>query len=222
MDSGGGVVSRGEAGEVSENEVIAEKASAVDKANTTINTMTDTMSSVITNTKTTTTINTTTNTKTTTTINTTTNTKTTTTTTHTTPTTLHKTIGTLSLALHFTYLVTPSFSFSSLRWASAFILTHSTRVIPQCYSMVLSVFFAYYLLPQVLPLPWAREVLRLQVLVVIVSTLYNTASPVIWSVFTPLLLFVLVMESVYTLSSLSTLNRSSPSRRISTHTPVVQ
>lgn len=148
-----------------------------------------------------------------TTTNTTTNTITTTPT-----TTLSQTIGTLSLTLHFTYLVTPSFSFSSLRWASAFILTHSTHVLLQCYSMVLSVFFAYYLLPQVLPLQWTREVLRLQVLVVIVSTLYNTASPVIWSVFTPLLLFVLVMQSVYTLSALAAF----PHRLLSRHSPVAK
>ena len=124
---------------------------------------------------------------------------------------LRETIGILSLTLHFTYLVTPSFSFSSLRWASAFILTHSTHTLPQAYSMVLSVFYAYYLLPQVISPLWTQEVLRLQVLVVIVSTLYNTASPVIWSVFTPFLLFVLVMQSVYTLSSLSVHhNRPSP------------
>ena len=124
---------------------------------------------------------------------------------------LRETIGILSLTLHFTYLVTPSFSFSSLRWASAFILTHSTHILPQVYSMVLSVFYAYYLLPQVISPLWTQEVLRLQVLVVIVSTLYNTASPVIWSVFTPFLLFVLVMQSVYTLSSLSVHhNRPSP------------
>ena len=124
---------------------------------------------------------------------------------------LRETIGILSLTLHFTYLVTPSFSFSSLRWASAFILTHSTHILPQAYSMVLSVFYAYYLLPQVISPLWTQEVLRLQVLVVIVSTLYNTASPIIWSVFTPFLLFVLVMQSVYTLSSLSVHhNRPSP------------
>lgn len=128
-------------------------------------------------------------------------------------TTLPTTIGVLSLTLHFTYLVTPSFSFSSLRWASAFILTHSTHILPQCYSMVLSVFYAYYLLPQVISLPWAEEVLRLQGLVVVVSTLYNTASPVIWSVFTPLLLFVLVMQSVFTLSSLGALKHPQVSCR---------
>ena len=127
------------------------------------------------------------------------------------PSSLRETIGILSLTLHFTYLVTPSFSFSSLRWASAFILTHSTHILPQAYSMVLSVFYAYFLLPQVISPLWTQEVLRLQVLVVIVSTLYNTASPIIWSVFTPFLLFVLVMQSVYTLSSLSVHhNRPSP------------
>ena len=116
---------------------------------------------------------------------------------HHTPTISHSIpwcIFTLSIALHFTYLVIHTFSFSSLSWSAAFVLTHSTNVLLQVVSMGMSVFFAFicvfycYAESTVV-----KEVLKVQVVVVCISTLFNTASPVIWTVFTPLMLFVVVL-----------------------------
>ena len=103
-------------------------------------------------------------------------------------------IFTLSIALHFTYRVIHTFSFSSLSWSAAFILTHSTNVLLQAISMGMSVFFAFIcVLYCCKEKGGVKEVLKVQVVVVCISTLFNTASPVIWTVFTPLMLFVVVL-----------------------------
>ena len=110
-------------------------------------------------------------------------------------TSLTESIAVLSIALHFTYCTTPTFSFSSLHWSAAFVLTHSTRMTIQAGSMIFSVFYPFLILMRFLPKQYSRFILMLQVWVTSISTLYNTASPVIWSVFTPLLLFMIVLWS---------------------------
>ena len=114
---------------------------------------------------------------------------------------LSDSVGVLSIALHYTYLTTPSFLFSSLHWSAAFVLTHSTHVLIQAGSMILSVFYPFCLLMPLTPKQDRTLILMLQVWVASISTLYNTASPVIWSVFTPLLLFMIVLWSLSLLFS---------------------
>ena len=109
---------------------------------------------------------------------------------------LSDSVGVLSIALHYTYSTTSSFLFSSLHWSAAFVLTHSTHVVIQAGSMILSVFYPFCLLMPLIPKQYRTLILMLQVWVASISTLYNTASPVIWSVFTPLLLFMIVLWSL--------------------------
>lgn len=96
----------------------------------------------------------------------------------------------LALAQHFTYQTMPSFSFSSIRWAPAFVLTHRTLFLLQGVAVVYSILYPFVAVATV----WEKDELLLGQMVAVVlatmSVLYNTSSPVVWSVFTPFLLFM--------------------------------
>ena len=96
----------------------------------------------------------------------------------------------LALAQHFTYQTMPSFSFSSIRWAPAFVLTHRTLFLLQGVAVVYSILYPFVAVVTV----WEKDELLLGQMVAVVlatmSVLYNTSSPVVWSVFTPFLLFM--------------------------------
>ena len=96
----------------------------------------------------------------------------------------------LALAQHFTYQTMPSFSFSSIRWAPAFVLTHRTLFLLQGVAVVCSILYPFVAVATV----WEKDELLLGQMVAVVlatmSVLYNTSSPVVWSVFTPFLLFM--------------------------------
>lgn len=96
----------------------------------------------------------------------------------------------LALAQHFAYQTTPSFSFSSIRWAPAFVLTHRTLFLLQGVAVVCSILYPFVAVATV----WEKDELLLGQMVAVVlatmSVLYNTSSPVVWSVFTPFLLFM--------------------------------
>ena len=96
----------------------------------------------------------------------------------------------LALAQHFTYQTMPSFSFSSIRWAPAFVLTHRTLFLLQGVAVVYSILYPFVAVATV----WEKDELLLGQMVAVVlatmSVLYNTSSPVGWSVFTPFLLFM--------------------------------
>ena len=97
------------------------------------------------------------------------------------------------LCLHFTYLVTPSFSFSSIRWSSAFVFTHHTNLIVQALSVASTTFYPFVVVCQTHHRENIKEIVMLIVLSSAISLLINTASPVVWSVFTPLFLFTCVL-----------------------------
>ena len=107
----------------------------------------------------------------------------------------------VEVALYYTYLTTPSFSFTSIRWAPAFVVTHASHFVVQGFCVVCSIFYPFIAVTKI----WRRESLwlfqMLAVVVAAVSVLYNTASPVVWSVFTPLLLFLCVLWFVVVLCS---------------------
>lgn len=107
----------------------------------------------------------------------------------------------VEVALYYTYLTTPSFSFTSIRWAPAFVVTHASHFVVQGFCVVCSIFYPFIAVTRM----WRRESLwffqMLAVVVAAVSVLYNTASPVVWSVFTPLLLFLCVLWFVVVLCS---------------------
>ena len=107
----------------------------------------------------------------------------------------------LALALHFAYCTTPSFSFSSIRWAPAFVLTHSTHFLLQGVAVVYSILYPFVAIATV----WKKDGLMLgQMLAVVLaamSVLYNTSSPVVWSVYTPFLLFVCMIWVVLIICS---------------------
>ena len=96
----------------------------------------------------------------------------------------------LALAQHFAYQTTPSFSFSSIRWAPAFVLTHRTHFLLQGVAVVCSILYPFVAVAAV----WEKDELLLGQMIAVVlatmSVLYNTSSPVVWSVFTPFLLFM--------------------------------
>ena len=96
----------------------------------------------------------------------------------------------LALAQHFAYQTAPSFSFSSIRWAPAFVLTHRTLFLLQGVAVVCSILYPFVAVATV----WEKDELLLGQMVAVVlatmSVLYNTSSPVVWSVFTPFLLFM--------------------------------
>ena len=97
------------------------------------------------------------------------------------------------LCLHFTLLVTPSFSFSSIRWSSAFVFTHHTNMLVQALSVASMTFYPFVVVCQTPFKENVQEGVMLIVLSSAVSLLMNTASPVVWSVFTPLFLFTCVL-----------------------------
>lgn len=107
----------------------------------------------------------------------------------------------LALALHFAYCTTPSFSFSSIRWAPAFVLTHSTHFLLQGVAVVVSILYPFVAITTV----WKKDVLLLGQMIVVVlaamSVLYNTSSPVVWSAYTPFLLFVCMIWVVLMICS---------------------
>ena len=99
----------------------------------------------------------------------------------------------LTVCFYYTFLLTPTFTFSSLNWSAAFTFTHQTQVPLQAFSMILSVFWPFYCLFLLYPKQIALVPFMEIVLLCVISVIYNTASPVIWSVYTPVLLFVSVL-----------------------------
>ena len=97
------------------------------------------------------------------------------------------------LCLHFTYLVTPSFSFSNIRWSSAFVFTHHTNMAIQALSVASMTFYPFVIICQTRHKGNVQEGVMLIVLSSAISLLINTASPVVWSVYTPLFLFTCVL-----------------------------
>lgn len=99
----------------------------------------------------------------------------------------------MTAGLYFTFLITPNFSFSSLKWAAAFVFTHKTQFIIQGFSMVLSVYWSIIGISMVWKIQDFVRIVKIFLLAATVSVIYNTASPVIWSVYTPVLLFLFVL-----------------------------
>lgn len=97
------------------------------------------------------------------------------------------------LCLHFTYLVTPGFSFSNIRWSSAFVFTHRTNMLVQALSVASMTFYPFVTICQTCHKENVQEGVMLIVLSSAISLLINTASPVVWSVYTPLFLFTCVL-----------------------------
>ena len=99
----------------------------------------------------------------------------------------------LTVCFYYTFLLTPTFTFTSLNWSAAFTFTHDTQLPLQAFSMILSVFWPFSCLFLMYPKERAIVPLMEIVLLCVLSVMYNTASPVIWSVYTPVLLFVSVL-----------------------------
>lgn len=99
----------------------------------------------------------------------------------------------VTVGLYFTFLITPTFTFSSLKWSAAFIFTHKTHMALQSISMSFSVFWSFIAISLVRQKQELMKVVRYLILSALVSVVYNTASPVIWSVYTPVLLFLCVL-----------------------------
>ena len=99
----------------------------------------------------------------------------------------------LTVCFYYTFMLTPTFTFTSLNWSAAFTFTHDTQLPLQAFSMILSVFWPFTCLFLMYPKERAIVPLMKIVLLCVVSVMYNTASPVIWSVYTPVLLFVSVL-----------------------------
>ena len=97
------------------------------------------------------------------------------------------------ISLHFTYLVTPVLSFSSIRWSSAFVFTHKTNVVVQAVSVASLTFHPFIIACRTRQKEGIKEGIKLIVLSSAVSLLINTTSPVVWSDFAPLFLFTVVL-----------------------------
>lgn len=99
----------------------------------------------------------------------------------------------VSVGFFYTFLLTPTLTFSSLKWSAAFVFTHRTRFSIQGFSMILSVFWSFV----GIRIMCGKEKLFIPVMTIVVASMItlgmNLATPVLWSVFTPVFLFVCVL-----------------------------
>lgn len=99
----------------------------------------------------------------------------------------------VTLGFFYTFLLTPTLTFSSLKWSAAFVFTHQTRFLLQGLSMILSVFWSFV----GICIMWGKEKLYIPVMTIVIASMIslgmNIATPVIWSVFTPVFLFVCIL-----------------------------
>lgn len=99
----------------------------------------------------------------------------------------------VTVGFFYTFLLTPTLTFSSLKWSAAFVFTHRTRFSIQGFSMILSVFWSFVGIRIML----GKEKLFIPVMTIVVASMItlgmNLATPVLWSVFTPVFLFVCVL-----------------------------
>lgn len=132
---------------------------------------------------------------------------------HDTPKAIITIIQQLSFCIFVYNLNCESFTFSSLRWKAAFLFTNKTNFPLQALSMILNTFFPFILFffqgnvhSESRGIGNRYHIARhfallLGVIVSMISVLVNTTSPVIWSHFTPVMIYVV---AIYLLNTIIT------------------